>query len=138
MPLCISYRTKEQQNRREINQILESILPAIMPTFNKSRVDPQLHGRYKRFVSTLNRILFDGVNAFINHKKYSALQNEMKKLLTKEKINEGKVTALGTQIVSIAQTTLKEIERLQRDIVENNKGFERLTQCVMYMQVIID
>ena len=109
-----------------------------MPTFNRSRVDPQPHGRYKRFVSILARILFDGVNAFLNHKKHSALQKGMRKLLTKQKVNEGKITALGTQMVSIAQTTLKEIERLQKDIVDNNKRLRRLTQCVMQMQVIID
>ena len=62
----------------------------------------------------------------------------MKKLLTKQKANEGKITALGTQMVSIAQTTLKEIDRLQKDIVDNNKRLRRLTQCVMQMQVIID
>ena len=67
--LCINYRTKEQQYQRKINQTLESDLSAIMPTFNESRVDPQPHGRYKRFASTLMRILLDGVNAFINHKK---------------------------------------------------------------------
>ena len=105
-----------------------------MPTFNKSRVDQQTcHGRYKRFVITLTRILFDGVNAFVNCKKHSALQKEKKKLLTKQKINEGKITDFGTQIVSIAQTTLKEIERLQKGIVLNNKRLEKLTQCVMHM-----
>ena len=123
VPLCINYRTKEQQYEREINQTLESDLPAIMPTFNKSRVDPQPYRRYKRFVSTLTRILSDGVNAFVNHKKHLALQEGMKKLLTKQKINEGKITALGTQMVSLAQTTLKEIGRLQTDIVENNNRF---------------
>ena len=46
---------------------------------------------------------------------------EMKKLLTKQKINEGKITALGTQMVSIAQTMLKEIDRLQKDIAGNNE-----------------
>ena len=40
-------------------------------------------------------------------------------------------------MVSIAQTTLKEIDRLQKDIVDNNKRLKRLT-CVMQMQVIID
>ena len=40
-----------------------------MPTFNKSTVDPQPYGRYKRFVSTLTKILFEGANAFVNHKK---------------------------------------------------------------------
>ena len=128
VPLCINDRTKEQQYQREINQILELHLQAIMPTFNKIRIDPQPHGRYKRFVSTLTRILFDGVNAFVNHKKQSALQKGMKRLLTKQKINEGKTTALGTKMVSIIQTTLKEIERLQKDIVENNERLERLTQ----------
>ena len=62
----------------------------------------------------------------------------MKKLLTKQKINEGKHIALGTQMVPIAQTTLKEIERCQKYIVDNNKKLRRLTQCVMHMQVIID
>ena len=100
VPLHINYRTKEQY-QREINQILELDLPAIMLTFNNSRVDPQPHGRYKRFVSTLNRILFDGVNAFVNHKKHSALQKGMKKLLTRQKINEGQITAFGTQMVAI-------------------------------------
>ena len=85
VPVCINYRTKELQYQSEINQILESDLPAIMPTFNKSRADPQPYGRYKRFVSTLTRILFDGVNAFINHKKHSALQNG-----NEETINQAK------------------------------------------------
>ena len=105
--LCINYRTKEPQYQRDINQILESDLPAIIPTFNRSRVGPPPHGRYARFLSILTRILFDGVNAFMNHKKHSVLQNGMKKLLTNQKVNEDKITALGTQMVSIAQTTLK-------------------------------
>ena len=134
VPLCINCRTKEQQYWREINQILESDLPAIMPTFNRSRVDPQPHGRYRRFVSTLTRILFDGVNAFINHKEHSALQKGMKKLLNKQKITKGRISTLGIQIVSIAQTTLKEIERLQKDTVANNKILKSLTQHVMQMQ----
>ena len=103
-----------------------------MPTFNGSRVDQQPHGRYKRFVGTLARILFGGVNAFLNQKKHSALQKGMKHLLTKQKVNEGKITALGTQMVSIAQTTLKEIDRLQKDIVDN-KRLRRLTQRVIQM-----
>ena len=138
VPLCINYRTKELQYHDEISQILESDLPAIMPTFNGSRVEPQPHGRNKRFVGTLARIVFGGVNAFINHKKHSALQKGMKQLLTRQKVNEGKITALGTHMVSIAQTTLKEINRLQKDIADNNKRLRRLTQRVMQMQVIID
>ena len=59
--------------------------------------------------------MFDGVNAFINHKKHSALQKGMKKLLMKQNVNEGKITALGTEMVSIAKTTLKEMERLQKE-----------------------
>ena len=39
VPLCVNYSIEEKQYQREINQILESDLPAIMPTFNKSRVD---------------------------------------------------------------------------------------------------
>ena len=62
----------------------------------------------------------------------------MKKLLAKQKVSEGKITALGTHMVSIAQTTLKEIERLQTDIVESNKSLEMMTQCVIHMKVIMD
>ena len=133
VPHCINYRTKEQYYEREINQILKLYLVAIMIKFNKSRVDPQPHG----FVSTLARLLFDGVNAFVNHKKHSALQKGMKKLLVKQKAGEGKIRALGTQMISIAQTTLKEIEKPQKDIVNSNKRLEILTQHVMHMQVII-
>ena len=57
-----------------------------MPTFNKSRVDSQQHGRYKRFVSILTRIMFDGVHAFINNEKHSSLEKGMKKLLTKKRL----------------------------------------------------
>ena len=62
----------------------------------------------------------------------------MKQLLTRQKVNESKITALGTQMVSIAQTSLKEIDRLQKDIVDKNKRLRRLTQHMMQMQVIID
>ena len=57
----------------------------------------------------------------------------MKKLLTKQKLNEGKIRASGTQMVPVAQTTLKVNERLQKDIAESNKRLERSTQCVMHM-----
>ena len=76
VPLCINYRTKEPKYQNDINHILESDLPAIMPTFNKSRVDPHLHGRYNWFISSLTRILFDGVKAFVNHKKHSTFKRE--------------------------------------------------------------
>ena len=138
VPLCINYRTKELQYHDEISQILESDLPAIMPTFNGRRVEPQPHGRYKGFVGTLARIVFGGVNAFIYHKKHSAIQKGMKQLLPRQKVNEGTITTLGTQMVSIAQTTLKEIDRLQKDTADNNKRLRRLTQRMMQMQVIID
>ena len=62
----------------------------------------------------------------------------MKKLLDRQKVNEGKITALATQMVSIVQTTLKKIERIQKDIVESNKRCERLAQLVIHMQMIID
>ena len=62
----------------------------------------------------------------------------MKKLLAKQKVNEGKITGLGTQMVSIVQITLKGIDRLQKDIVDNNKRLKRLTQCAMQMQVVVD
>ena len=54
----------------------------------------------------------------------------MKKLLAKQKVNEGKITALGTQMVSIAQTILKETERLQIDIAESNRRLQMLTPCL--------
>ena len=62
-----------------------------MPIFNGSRVEPQPHGRYKRFVGTLARIVFGRVNTFINHKKHSAFQKGMKQLLTRQKVNEVKL-----------------------------------------------
>ena len=62
----------------------------------------------------------------------------MKRLLTKQKFKEGKIIGLEAQMVSIPQTSLKEIERLHKDIVENSKRLEELTYCVMHMQVVID
>ena len=57
----------------------------------------------------------------------------MKKLLARQKITEDKIKALGTQMVSIAQTSSKKIERLQTDIIENDKRLEMLTQCIIHM-----
>ena len=39
--LCIHYKAKDQQYQKEISQILELDLPAVMLGLNKSRVDPQ-------------------------------------------------------------------------------------------------
>ena len=122
-----NYKAKEQKYQKEMSQILELDLPAIMPKFIKSRENPQPHGRYKRFVSKHAGILFNGLNAFENHKNWSALQKGMKKLLARQKVTEGKITTLGTQMVSTAQTSLIEIERLQTDIVETSKRLEMLT-----------
>ena len=66
--------------------------------------------------------------------KKISLQKGMKKLLTKQKVNEGKITALGTHMVSIAQTTLKEIERLQKGIVDNNNRLIK-TNTMCYADV---
>ena len=62
----------------------------------------------------------------------------MKKLLTRQKVSDGKITVLGTQMVSVTQSSVKEIERLQTDIVESNKRLEILTKCVIHLQVIIN
>ena len=62
----------------------------------------------------------------------------MKELLARQKVSEGKITDLGMQMLSIAQTTFKEIERLQTDIVENNKRLEMMTKCVIHKNVIMD
>ena len=62
----------------------------------------------------------------------------MKKLLARQKINEGKITALGTPMISIAKATLKDIKRLHKDIVDNNKRLDRLMQQVMHMKVEIN
>ena len=61
------------------------------------------------------------MNAFVNHKRHLALQKGMKKLLTIQNGSEGKITASETQMVSIALTTLNEIEKVQTDIAESNK-----------------
>ena len=42
--LYINYKAKEQQYQKEIGEILELDLPAVMPTFSKSRVHQQPHG----------------------------------------------------------------------------------------------
>ena len=131
--LCINYNSKGQQYDKEISQICEFNLPTITPKFNKSRVDPQLQGRNRKFVSTLAEILFDGGNVFGNHKKQSALQKGMKKLLARQKVSEGTITALGTQMGLIAQLSLKEIERPQIDIVTTNKRLEMMTHMKLNM-----
>ena len=138
VPFCINYKAREQQCQKKISQIPELDLPGIMPKFNKSRVDAQPCRKYKRFSSTLAGILLDGVNTFVNHKKHSVLQKSMKKLLAWKKVSEGKIAALWTQIVSITQTSLKEIERLQTDTIESNKSPEMLTQHIIHMKLIMD
>ena len=93
-PLCINYRTKDLQYQREINQILESELPAIMPMFNKSRVDPNNMEDTKGLKVLLLEYCLIERMLFINHKKNIQLfKSRMKKLLTKQKIDEGKITA---------------------------------------------
>ena len=62
----------------------------------------------------------------------------MKKLLARQKVTEGKIIALGTQMVSIAQILLKEIERLQTDIVGTSKRLKILTKNVIHMMLIMD
>ena len=39
----------------------------------------------------------------------------MKKMLAKQKVHQGKITDLGTKMLSIAEITLNEIERLHID-----------------------
>ena len=68
VPLSLNFLANNQQYQRKISQIPELDLPAITPKVNKSRVNQQPNGRYKRFVNTLAGILFDGVNASVNHK----------------------------------------------------------------------
>ena len=41
-------------------------------------------------------------------------------------------------MVSIAHTSLKEIERLKTDIVETNQKLKMLTKCVIHMKLIMD
>ena len=66
-------------------------------------------------MSTLAGIVSDGVNAFVNHKKQSALQKGRKHLVAGQKVTEGKIIELETQMLSVTLTSLKEIERLQTE-----------------------
>ena len=68
--------------------------------------------------------------------KQSSLQKCFKKLIDSHKVYKGKITAFGTEMLSVIQTSLKEIERLQTDIVTTNKVLEMLPQCVMHMKLI--
>ena len=68
VPLCINYKAKEKEYQKEFSQIPEHDLPAIILTFNKTKINPQPHGIYERFISTLAGNLFNGVIAFVNHK----------------------------------------------------------------------
>ena len=65
---CISYRAKEWQYKKEISEIFEVDLCALMSMVNNSRHKPTRlqHGRHKRFVSVVFGMLFDVVNAFVN------------------------------------------------------------------------
>ena len=79
-----------------------------MPMLNKSRINPQPHGGFKRFVSAIAATLSEWHECFCEpQKKQSTLQKGRKKLLATQKVTEGKITAVGTQIVSIAQISLK-------------------------------
>ena len=68
-----------------------------MPNVNNSGIDPQSHGMYKWFVSTIAGIWFDGMSTFMNHKKQSALQKGAIKLQARQKAMEGKIKVLGTR-----------------------------------------
>ena len=58
----------------------------------------------------------------------------MKELLARQKVTEGKITVLVTQMVLTAQTSLKKM----KDIVECNQRLEMLTQLVVHMKLTMD
>ena len=58
----------------------------------------------------------------------------MKWILARQKVTDGKIIALGTEMILIAQTALNEIERLQTDIVKTNKRLEMVTEWVMHVK----
>ena len=61
----------------------------------------------------------------------------MQKLLERQAVTEGKLTALGMQMVSIAHIPLKN-RKTQTEIIETNKRLEMLTQHIINMKLIMN
>ena len=80
----------------------------------------QAGNRYKRFVTTLMSLAFDGFKTDISHKADKKLIKGMKIIMKNQKIMNKRITTVENDMLALAQPTLHDLNDLQDQLASTN------------------
>ena len=147
-PTYLTAIDKIQKYRERINQITTKQLPAIIPNFKPSDVEPEPNFeeevkevksvRNRRFISDLISLGIQGISTYMNHRKQSKLAKGMKHLIKNQKTLTKRIMAVEDDMMSLTKATLKELEILRYDLRTTGMYIKHLTKQVKEMEMKID
>ena len=117
-------RLKEIEYQAQIKTIIEEDLPAILPNYKSSG------GRQKRFLTDLLGLAFQGINTYMNYRNGQKLQDAMEDIKDRQDHLEDNIVRVENNMMSLALTTVTEIEDLREQLDISNRYLEEMVHMV--------
>ena len=93
--------------------------------------------RQKRFIADLISLGIQGVSAYLQYRKKTRLERGMKVLLKKQQFANDKIVTLEEDMMSLARTTLKDLENIRFDMHTMGMDIKYIAQDMKNMEIIV-
>ena len=140
-PAYTAATEKILDNRNRVFEIMEDEVSAVIPNFRLKKMGgPRLVStsyptRKKRFISEVLGLGIQAVSAYFQHRKQTKIQKGLRKLALRTDWIETRIEAMEDDMVSIASTTLKELEYLQRELKYQGMRIRELSGQVKRLEI---
>ena len=148
--------------RSHVHDVLEKQLPAIIPGFKIEDVEPipvptdefreaprrtkrsvtanntsVKKSRRKRWIADLISLGIQGISAYMQHRKRSKLEKGMRLLHRKQDFLNDRVVTLEEDMMSLARTTLKDLETIRHDMHSLGMDIRYIAQDMRNMEIVV-
>ena len=93
--------------------------------------------RKKRFIADLISLGIQGVSAYLQYRKKTRLERGMKVLLRKQQFANDKIITLEEDMMSLARTTLKDLENIRFDMHTMGMDIKYIAQGMKNMKILV-
>ena len=91
--------------------------------------------RVKRFIMDLLSLGIQGFSAFYQNRKQNKLKKGMKKLFERQTRLDNRVIQLENDMISLARTTLLNLDYFQKELVRQGEHIKHLTNKVKHIEM---
>ena len=120
-PAYMAMVARIRENRKRVYHIMTKEIPAVIPGYDTEPIsEPHFHStlkqRKKRFISDVISLGMQGVSAYLQYKKQSKIEKGLKRLQSRVGKNEKRIEAMEDDMISLAETTLHNMQNLRSDL----------------------